>query len=230
LEDRNLAKQKSQGGGGFFASLTRLVVAGLAGTAYYYVVRPKLNAAGTLPGEATRKFPGDDLIPVTNFETTRAIDIEAPVDVVWSWIAQIGRDKSGYYGLDSLSNNGIPSVSYLRQDLPAPQVGNELDGGYRLLDLNENEFLVYGAFDLPTPIGQPMERTTLLLIEKRITGTARLIIRTRAYVYGTFAKLYVLLLEVLDYLDAQAMLKNTKERAEMMQKLSRPIEPAQQQT
>lgn len=218
-----MAKQKSQGG--FFVSLTRLVVAALAGTGYYLVVRPRLNVAGTLPGEATQKLPGDELIPVTNFETTRAIDIEASVETVWAWIAQIGRDNSGYYGLDSLTNRGIPSVSYLRQDLPAPQIGNQLDGGYRLLEVQENEFLVYGAFDLPTPFGQPMERTTLLLVEKRITGTARLIVRTRAYVYGTFAKAYVSLLEVLDYLDTKQMLTNIKERAEMMQKLSRPIEP-----
>lgn len=212
-------------GGGWFAALLRLGVPALLGTAYYFIVRPKMNVAGTQPDEPARKLPGDDLIPVTNFQTTHAIDIETPVESVWPWLAQIGRDNSGYYGVDNLSNRGLPSVSYLRQDLPAPQIGNAMDGGYRLLDLSENHFIVYGAFDLPTPMGQPMERTTLLYLEKRITGTARLIVRTRGYVYGTLGKLWVLGFEATDYLETQAMLRNIKERAEMMQTLGSTVRP-----
>jgi hypothetical protein len=190
---------------------------------YYLYIRPKLNEAGTQPGEAERKLPGDDLIPVTNFQTTRAIDIETSVETVWAWLAQIGRDQSGYYGLDNLTNGSMPSVSYIRRDLPPPQIGNEMDGGYRILDLKEGNYLIYGAFDLPTPTGQPMERTTALVVEKRITGTARLIIRTRGYAYGLLGKLYVLLFELQDYFNAQAMLNNIKERSEMMQALTAPV-------
>lgn len=215
-----MAQKKRRGG--LFPLVGRVGLPALLSIGYYLYIRPRLNESGTQPGEAERKLPGDDLIPVTNFQTTRAIDIETSVETVWAWLAQVGRDKSGYYGLDSLTNNGMPSISYIRQDLPAPQIGNELDGGYRILDLKEGNFLIYGAFDLPTPTGQPMERTTALIVEKRITGTARLIIRTRGYAYGLLGKLYVLAFELMDYLDAQTMLKNIKERSEMMQSLSVP--------
>jgi hypothetical protein len=209
------------------SSLARLGSLVALGAGYYFLARPRLNTAGTKEGEPTRKLPGDDLIPVTNFQSTHAIDIETPVEAVWPWIAQIGRDNSGYYGIDSVSNRGLPSVSYLRQDLSTPQVGNPMDGGFRILDLHENQYLVYGAFDLPTPMGQPMERTTALYLEQRITGTARLIIRTRGYAYGTLGKLWVLAFEVLDYLETLMMLRNLKERAEMMQALTKSVKPAQ---
>lgn len=221
LPEAKLAQKKRRGG--LLPLAGRVGLPALLSLGYYLYIRPRLNEAGTQPGEAERKLPGDDLIPVTNFQTTRAIDIEAPVETVWMWLAQIGRDKSGYYGLDNLTNGGMPSVSYIRQDLPAPQIGNELDGGYRILDLKEGNCLIYGAFDLPTPTGQPMERTTALIVEKRITGTARLIIRTRGYAYGMLGRLYVLPFEIIDYLDTQAVLKNIKERAEMTQTLTTPV-------
>jgi hypothetical protein len=111
----------------------------------------------------------------------------------------------------------------LRQDLPAPQIGNEMDNGYRLLDVQPNEYLLYGAFDLPSLTGQPMERTTLILLEKRLDGQTRLIVRTRGYIYGTFGKLVVMLYEVLDFLDAQAQLNNLKVRVEMLAQLNKPV-------
>jgi hypothetical protein len=98
-----------------------------------------------------------------------------------------------------------------------------MDGGLRILEVADNHYLLYGAFDLPTPTGQPMERTTLVLLEKRVDGNARLIIRTRGYAYGSLGKLWVTLFEVLDYLNTQAQLKNIKERVEMVAQVVKPL-------
>src|SRR5262245_23370427 len=124
-----------------------LVFMGL-GAAYYFFVRPQLLKAGTRLGESQRRLPGDDLIAEPNFQMTRAVDIDAPPEAVWPWIAQMGRERSGFYGLDNLSNQGIPSISYLRPELPVPQAGMALDDGYRVFDVEPNRFLLYGSFDL----------------------------------------------------------------------------------
>jgi hypothetical protein len=42
-------------------------------------------------------LPGDELVPNAAGQTTRAVTIEAPVEAVWSWLAQIGRDRGGFY-------------------------------------------------------------------------------------------------------------------------------------
>src|SRR5258708_25985247 len=110
--------------------------------------------AGTVPGEVEGKLRGDDLIESPYFQVTHAIDIDAPPEIVWRWIAQIGRDGSGYYGLDGLTNQGVPSVAYLRQDLPAPQSGEAMDSGYRILSVEPEHLLLYGSFELPTIAGE----------------------------------------------------------------------------
>src|SRR5437763_17003357 len=49
-------------------------------------------------------LPGDDLIAEPATQTTRAIDIDAPVTAVWPWIIQIGGDRGGFYSYDWLEN------------------------------------------------------------------------------------------------------------------------------
>lgn len=49
-------------------------------------------------------MPGDELVPDANFATTRAIDINAPVEVVWPWLVQIGQGRGGFYSYDLLEN------------------------------------------------------------------------------------------------------------------------------
>ncbi len=192
------------------------------GLGYYFFLRPQMLKAGTLLGESQRRLHGDDIIVSPNLQSTRAIDIDAPPEAVWPWIAQMGRDRSGYYGLDNFTNNGIPSVAYLRQDMPTPSVGMALDGGYRILDVEANRMLLYGAFDNPTIFGEPMELTTLLLLERKRDGGTRLLIRTRGYMYGLLGKLYNLAYEIVDYFHATAQLKSIKQRAETMQHLRAP--------
>jgi len=177
--------------------------------------------AGTLPGEAERQLPGDDLIASPNFQVTHAIDIDAPPEIVWPWIAQIGRDGSGFYGLDGLTNQGVPSVAYLRQDLPTPQSGEAMDSGYHILSVEPEHLLLYGSFDLPTIAGETMERTTLLLLERRDDHT-RLLLRTLGYTYGALGPLLNLCYEVFDFFLSSGQLPAIRQRAETLARL-RPV-------
>jgi len=198
----------------------------LCGATYYFLVRPQLLRARTGPGEADCELPGDDLIASPNFQVTRGIDIDAPPDTVWPWIAQIGRDGTGFYGADRLTNRGIPSAAYLRQDLPALQIGSSLDNGARVLKAEPNRLLLVGGFDLPSPLGLTTERITLFLLQagtQRFAEGTRLLIRTRGYTYGMFGPIYNLMAEIGDYLNGVAQLENIRRRAETLTRLQKPV-------
>ena len=45
----------------------------------------------------TAVLPGDELVAADLPRTTRALTIDAPVEMVWPWLAQIGEDRGGFY-------------------------------------------------------------------------------------------------------------------------------------
>jgi hypothetical protein len=47
--------------------------------------------------EITAVLPGDELVAAGAPRTTRALTIDAPVEMVWPWLAQIGEDRGGFY-------------------------------------------------------------------------------------------------------------------------------------
>ena len=59
---------------------------------------------GATPDEVARAWPGDGLSPRATEVATRAITIDAPPDTVWSWIVQLGQDRSGFYSYRWLEN------------------------------------------------------------------------------------------------------------------------------
>lgn len=158
--------------------------------AYFLFVRPQMLKSGTRLGESQRRLPGDDIIPKPNFQMTHAIDIDAPPEALWPWLAQMGRERSGYYGLDLITNWGIPSVTFLRQDLEPPAVGDELDGGYHIMELEPKRKLLFGGFSLRRALGITEDVTFLYLLEHRSDGSTRLLARRRAYSYGALGLAY----------------------------------------
>lgn len=53
---------------------------------------------------AARPYPGDDLVPAPSWDWTHGIEIDAPVEGVWPWVAQIGADRGGFYSYQWLEN------------------------------------------------------------------------------------------------------------------------------
>lgn len=159
-----------------------LLGAGVAG--YVLFLRPQMIKWSTRLGESQRRLPGDDIIPRPNFQMTQAINIDAPPEALWPWLAQMGRERTGYYAQDLLTNWGIPSVTFLRQDIDPPTVGAEMDGGYHIMELEPNRKLLFGGFSLRRPLGVTQDVTWLYLLERRPDGSTRLLVRRRAYSYG----------------------------------------------
>jgi hypothetical protein len=53
---------------------------------------------------AARSLPGDELIGKPRWHWTHGIEIDAPAEVVWPWVAQIGADRGGFYSYQWLEN------------------------------------------------------------------------------------------------------------------------------
>ena len=98
-------------------------------TLYLMVVRPWHLKWGATSEEADRLLPGDDLIPNAKINATHAITIDAPIDRVWPWIAQIGQGRGGFYSYESIENAMGLDIHNAERILPEyqhPQVGESL--------------------------------------------------------------------------------------------------------
>ncbi|MFH8983436.1 hypothetical protein [Streptomyces varsoviensis] len=82
----------------------------VAATAYGVVVRPHLLTWGATRAEAAGDWPGDDLVPAYDGQSTMATTLPAPPERVWPWLAQMGCDRGGWYSFDRLDNARRPSA------------------------------------------------------------------------------------------------------------------------
>lgn len=66
--------------------------------------RPARSHWGLDADAADRDYPGDELIVDPVWGWTHAVEVDAPPEAVWPWLAQIGQDKAGFYSLQFLEN------------------------------------------------------------------------------------------------------------------------------
>jgi hypothetical protein len=59
---------------------------------------------GATTSEAEAALPGDDLLPEADIVATRAMGIEAPAELVWPWLVQMGPGRAGAYTYDWIEN------------------------------------------------------------------------------------------------------------------------------
>jgi hypothetical protein len=72
--------------------------------AYAFFIRPWHLRWGATEEELKTRLPGDDLVQHPKLNATHAITINAPVERVWPWLAQIGQKKGGFYSYTRLEN------------------------------------------------------------------------------------------------------------------------------
>jgi len=87
-------------------------------------VRRKHLRWGATDAELAGAMPGDELVPRTSFDATRAITIDAPPETVWPWIAQLGFGRAGFYSYDLFDNAARPSATTILPEHQHPQVGD----------------------------------------------------------------------------------------------------------
>lgn len=82
---------------------------------------------GATQEECAGLMPGDSFLeggPATRVRMTRAVSIAAPPEVVWPWLAQMGRG-AGFYSIDRLDNGGKRSADHIVSWIPTPRLGDD---------------------------------------------------------------------------------------------------------
>jgi hypothetical protein len=83
------------------------------------VTRQELNAG----------LPGDGLVPGARVVMDRAVTLPAPPEAVWPWVAQLGKDRAGWY-LPRWLEHAVPrarrGLRYLDADFQALAQGDEV--------------------------------------------------------------------------------------------------------
>jgi len=153
------------------------------------LIRPWYLDWGTTVAERGRALPGDSLTAGPPYET-RAIDIQAPAEQVFAWVAQLGQNRAGFYSYTALENLVGCEMPDLRQLDPALQAWrpgdklwmyppDELDGmGHAsLLHYEPGRALVFGTHTPLDPPGAPPSGSWSFVVEPTSAHSARLLTR-----------------------------------------------------
>jgi hypothetical protein len=181
-----------------------------AGALYFAVVRPWMRSWGATNDEVEKALPGDEFVADAPWaEQTRAITIDAPVDDVWPWLAQIGQDRGGFYSyewLENLAGCKIQNAERIHAEWQHRTVGDQVrlhpSGGLRLLRFDPNEALA-------------MDGGWNLALRSIDGGRSRLYARSRQRrnAAGAF---YLALVELPHFIMERKMLLGIKQRAEKL--------------
>jgi hypothetical protein len=191
-----------------------IAVAILAG-AYLALIRPWHLAWGTVGNEAARTLPGDEFVPNSVHQYTRAITINAPPEKVWPWLVQIGQGRGGLYSYDWLENLvgfDIHSADHIIPELQEIKIGDKVrmtpegsgQPAFTISKIDPGNALVLTGGDT---------YSWSFVVEPTGTGATRLLVRARAYADPAWLAplMYV---EPITFFMEQKMLQGIKERAE----------------
>lgn len=168
---------------------------------------------GATPEECARPMTGDAYLaggPAARLAMTRAISLNKPPEVVWPWLAQIGRG-AGWYSYDRLDNGGKASARHLVSWIPEPQLGDASVIGY-LRYLEPGRELVWWTGGVQFFGARARMVFDILVMPK--DGGSRLVIRISADAAGPTARLAIWVFQFIDTIMARRQLLGIKERVE----------------
>lgn len=195
-------------------------------------LRDRRSRWGVDEAVAARAYPGDERIPAPRWSWTHGVEIDAPADAVWPWVAQVGQDRAGLYSYQLLEN--LAGCEIHNADRVHPEWQARVGDGLRLhpkipplpiVALQPGRwFLVHGEIDphtgqAPTP-AQPqhyVQVTWLFFVEPLGPSRCRFISRYRvAYGDDLLAKVAYgpAIIEPVGFMMDRRMLLGVKERAE----------------
>ena len=96
---------------------------------YFIWLREYQMNWGATAEDVSRYMPGDELLENPEFNSTRAVEIDAPPEQIWPWIVQMGNTRAGFYGFDNLDNGGNPSADSILPEYQRMQAGDSIPGG-----------------------------------------------------------------------------------------------------
>ena len=185
-----------------------LALFGTAATAVYAVViRPWHLRWGAEPEDEHRDLPGDALLPEEGTKILHAVTIDAPVEEVWPWLAQLGQDRGGFYSyewLENLAGCEMKNAERIHPEWQHRELGETVHlhpaGGLRV-----------SVFEAGHALG--LEGWGTFVVEPAGADRSRLIARG-GVPRGLGAVAYGVLMEIPHFLMERRMLLGIKARAE----------------
>jgi hypothetical protein len=185
-----------------------LALFGTAATALYAgVIRPWHLRWGAEPEDEHRELPGDELLPEEGTKILHAVTIDAPVEEVWPWLAQLGQDRGGFYSyewLENLAGCEMKNAERIHPEWQHRELGETVHlhpaGGLRV-----------SVFEAGRALG--LEGWGTFVVEPAGADRSRLIARG-GVPSGLGAVAYGVLMEIPHFLMERRMLLGIKARAE----------------
>lgn len=173
-------------------------VLGTAGVLVYAgPVRRWMRSWGARPGEAT------------GTEAVHAIEIGAPPEAVWPWLAQIGQDRGGFYSYEWLENLAGCRI----------QNTNRIHPEWQHRELGE-KVMLHPLNGMPVSRFEPGRQIALegwgSFAVEPLNGRSRVVCRGEAQRSLLSAVYYTLFVELPHFLMERRMLLGIKERAERL--------------
>ncbi len=121
-----------------------------------FFLKPYRDRWGLSKEEAKRSLPGDGLVIEPKSQFTHAVKINAPMNYVWPWIAQLGQGRGGFYTYEALENMmglNIYNSDEILSEFQNPDIGDVIPFGpgqaYPLVICNQGEaMLIENWYDL----------------------------------------------------------------------------------
>lgn len=206
--------------------MKRLLATGAAAASaawlYAEVLRQPVLEWGATAAEASATLPGDELIPIADGRSTRAISIGAPPDAVWPWIAQMGpAPRGGVYTYDWIENLlglNMHSADVLLEEFQHPEPGLTIGFGANEMvaaAVEPNRHLVWRSSD--------GNWIWSFVLAPSSDGSTRLISRNSFRLPRLLDRALMLPMEPASLVMERKMLLGFKQRAE---RLTREREPA----
>lgn len=183
---------------------------------------------GATRHEQFAEMPGDALFPFAEYQSTRAITIDARPEAVWPWLVQVGCGRAGFYSNDLLDNLGRPSATTILPALQHLQVGQWVPMSPSATPTERTALKVH-SFDVDRWLlwAKPDSSWAWQLTPDGCGGT-RLVTRIHAVYewkkHPLMALLGCVLMEFGDFAMLRAMLRGIKQRAETADRASRALE------
>jgi hypothetical protein len=187
-----------------------------------------------LSDESTRALPGDSMIDDPVATMTHGIFIQAPPEVIWPWLLQMGCLRAGWYSYDWLDNAGVSSSNRIVPEWQNIHEGDFInwtpqnDHGCCVVSIDQFKSLVLGGcFDQDQkksfapnidPLPSNYSRTTWsFVLDPQTPEITRLIVRARADYHlnkHVAPKLRTVVLKSVHSFMEKKQLQNLKSRAE----------------
>lgn len=185
-------------------------------------IRPWMYTWGATDEEAVGVLPGDELVVTGTPQTTRALTIDAPTTAVWSWLAQIGEDRAGFYSYSLLERTAgakIHNANVVHPEWQDVRVGDTVWLARRYGDSARQvvaavEPCSYLVLMSPTDFANVQEG-------RKATGAWRFCLRrtdrgTRLLVRGSGDVVGQATFDVVHFVMEQAMMRGIRSRAQRM--------------